>query len=130
MRQEVHLSVHRGTAPPGLAEHCGVPRTLERADNYGWTRRILAHLEDVTRFVYGAQTRSPGAWDALKGYLDAWRQERPQAFDPIWYSGDETVEFPEMWFANDCHGTLMSIICGEHGLPTIRSGWPAVLRHM
>ncbi|KAH8174953.1 fungal specific transcription factor domain-containing protein [Sarocladium implicatum] len=113
MRQEVHLSVHTGTAPPRLAEHCGVPRTLERTDNYAWTRRILAHLEDVTRFVYGSQTRSPEAWDTLKGYLDDWRQKRPQAFDPVWHSGDESVEFPEMWFANDCHvaGQQYSDIC-------------------
>lgn len=105
MRQEISLAVHTGIAPPRLAEHCGVPRTLASTyDDFVWTRRILAHAEDVTRFVYGTQVRSPEAWDVLHEYLEDWRRCRSRSFEPIWRSGNEAVEFPEMWFANDYHG--------------------------
>jgi hypothetical protein len=104
MRQEIGLAAHTGTTPPPLADHCRVPRTLERAKEYIWTWRILAHTEDVLRFVYGQKPLSHETWDELHDYLTGWRKTRPTSFDPIWKSGDESIEFPEMWFANDYHG--------------------------
>jgi hypothetical protein len=90
--------------PPPLVDHCRVPRTTEEADDYVWARRILAHVGDVARFVYGPRDRTIDRWDELSSYLDAWQSHRPTNFDPIWKSTDSMDEFPEMWFANDCHG--------------------------
>lgn len=48
-------------------------------------------------------------WDALTLYLDQWLERRPHPFDPIWQSGDEDYGFPEMWYANDCHGRSIEV---------------------
>ncbi|KAL2210964.1 hypothetical protein CC79DRAFT_1366338 [Sarocladium strictum] len=113
MRQETGLAAYTGTAPPSLAAHCGVPRTLGAAKDYIWMWRLLAHTEHVLRYVYGEDSSSTKTWDSLHEYLQGWRERRPTSFDPIWKAGDEAVEFPEMWFANDYHvaGQQYADIC-------------------
>jgi hypothetical protein len=71
--------------------------------------RLLAHTEHVLRYVYGEDSSSTKTWDSLHEYLQGWRKRRPTSFDPIWKAGDEAVEFPEMWFANDYHGRCSRI---------------------
>ncbi|CAH0058641.1 unnamed protein product [Clonostachys solani] len=114
IRQEIFICFKARKVPPPLSQYLDDgSRTIDPADDFTWTRRIVAHTEDVLTFAYGSQSRSKERWAELKAYLDSWDQHRPSSFDAIWSSGDGEGGFPEMWFANDCHvsGQQYSDIC-------------------
>lgn len=88
-------------------EYCNIDRTLEPTDDWTWTFRIIAHTADTLTYCNGDGPKTLGQWKELWEYLGRWEKAIPPSFRPIFEedAGPENAKlFPELWFANDCHG--------------------------
>jgi hypothetical protein len=60
-------------------------RSLEPATDAMWATRTIAHLGDVSNFVFGEDRNSIARYNQLMDENKAWNQCRPDSFDPYFY---------------------------------------------
>ncbi|EUC42806.1 hypothetical protein COCMIDRAFT_39161 [Bipolaris oryzae ATCC 44560] len=60
-------------------------RSLEPATDSMWATRTIAHLGDVSNFVFGEDRNSIARYNQLMDENKAWNQCRPDSFDPYYF---------------------------------------------
>ncbi|KAL3421698.1 hypothetical protein PVAG01_05854 [Phlyctema vagabunda] len=106
LRQEIHIAFMTNRPPPPLTEYCGIEHSIDAADDWTWTKRVVAHTAEILTYCNGDGYKHSERWKELWAYLDAWEAAIPPSFNPIYEEGiDHCKEqiFPTLWFANDCH---------------------------
>jgi hypothetical protein len=107
LRQDIHTSFNRQEAVMSLLDALIVDKTMTPANDWVWQDRMLVHLGEILRFCFGASDRSVPTWNQLTDYSSQWWNNRPASFTPVYYQDpDGDNVFPEIWLANECHGTL------------------------
>lgn len=76
-----------------------------------WANTMTWICATVVHFCFGSNYPEPLArmhkWRELYDAVESWRKNRPDTFDPIWYSDPvpgNSNPFPEIWFTADWHG--------------------------
>lgn len=90
-------------------------KSLEPADDFVWTNRILVWCADVLKFCYGSDPATVGSsvpsapglerWNTLKAFEQSWNSLQPACFKPLYYQEADPAQgkyFPELWHMNDC----------------------------
>lgn len=107
LRQEIHIAYLMNRPPHPFVQYCNIDRTLDPTDDWMWTWRMLAHTADILTYCNGGGSKSQERWRELVECLEVWEDAVPASFRPF-YEEDRDEEngktFPELLFANDCHG--------------------------
>lgn len=90
-----------------------LPALAVPGDDASWGNQILWLSARIMQWTT-SPIRTPDEWQYLSNLVDEWERKRPAAFDTILYKGalHNTGYFPELWFADPCHGTF--IWCAAH----------------
>jgi hypothetical protein len=112
LRQDVHIAFVTNRAPSIPVEYYDIDRTLDSADDWTWAWRVIAHVSDTLAYCNGDGMKSLGQWRTLMEYLDTWERMIPLSFRPFFENERNPRDgklFPELLFANDCHGNYSSL---------------------
>lgn len=108
-------------------------RSLEAASDSIWATRTIAHLGDVSNFVFGEGRHSISRYSQLMDENRSWKTRRPDSFDPFFYRHDRDGSgrmFPDIRFHEKSHvmgmqyNTLAHMLLVVHD-PTIPQLGPA-----
>ncbi|CAO2648601.1 Nn.00g078680.m01.CDS01 [Neocucurbitaria sp. VM-36] len=108
-------------------------RSLEPANDSIWATRTIAHLGDVSNFVFGEGRHSVAKYSQLMNENKSWRTSRPDSFDPFFFHQDRNgsgCNFPDIRFHEKSHvmgtqyNTLAHMLLIVHD-PTIPQLGPA-----
>ncbi|KAH9867616.1 hypothetical protein IAQ61_008210 [Plenodomus lingam] len=108
-------------------------RSFEPATDSVWATRTIAHLGDVSNFVFGEGRHSVARYNQLMEENTTWRNCRPSSFDPFFYRRDRDgsgKNFPDIRFHQKSHvmgtqyNTLAHMLLAVHD-PTIPQIGPA-----
>jgi hypothetical protein len=110
-------------------------RSFEPADDSIWATRTIAHLGDVCNFAFGEDRHSIIRYNQLVEENRSWRVQRPDSFDPFFYSLDRDGSgrcFPDIRFHEKTHGECLfhrtfldqDSQISSHGTPVQYSGAP------
>ncbi|KAF2854994.1 hypothetical protein T440DRAFT_486026 [Plenodomus tracheiphilus IPT5] len=108
-------------------------RSFEPANDSVWATRTIAHLGDVSNFVFGEGRHSIARYNQLMEENTSWRTCRPQSFDPFFFRRDRDGSgrnFPDIRFHEKSHvmgtqyNTLAHMLLAVHD-PTIPQLGPA-----
>ncbi|KAF2031633.1 hypothetical protein EK21DRAFT_31974, partial [Setomelanomma holmii] len=108
-------------------------RSLEPAIDSVWATRTIAHLGDVSNFVFGEGRYSINRYSQLTDENRSWKSRRPDSFDPFFYRQDRDGSgrnFPDIRFHEKSHVMGMQYNTLAHMLlvvydPTIPQLGPA-----
>ncbi|KAH7392799.1 hypothetical protein BKA66DRAFT_438942 [Pyrenochaeta sp. MPI-SDFR-AT-0127] len=108
-------------------------RSLEPANDSVWATRTIAHLGDVSNFVFGEERHSIARYSQLMDENKSWTTCRPDSFDPFFFSRDRDGSgrnFPDIRFHEKSHVMGTQYITLAHMLlvvhdPTIPQLGPA-----
>lgn len=81
-------------------------RSLEVANDSTWATRTIAHLGDVGNFAFGEGRHSISRYSQLMDENKAWRERRPESFDPFYYRQDRDGSgrnFPDIRYHEKYH---------------------------
>ncbi|KAF1844633.1 uncharacterized protein K460DRAFT_95343 [Cucurbitaria berberidis CBS 394.84] len=81
-------------------------RSLEPANDSIWATRTIAHLGDVSNFVFGEGRHSLAKYNQLMDENKSWRTYRPDSFDPFFFRQDpdgSSRNFPDIRFHEKSH---------------------------
>jgi hypothetical protein len=81
-------------------------RSLEPANDSVWATRTIAHLGDVSNFVFGEGRHSVARYNQLLNENTSWRACRPDSFDPFFFRQDRDGSgrnFPDIRFHEKSH---------------------------
>ena len=81
-------------------------RSLEPANDSIWATRTIAHLGDVSNFVFGEGRHSIAKYCQLMDENKSWRACRPDSFDPFFFRQDRDNNgrsFPDIRFHEKSH---------------------------
>jgi hypothetical protein len=74
---------------------------------------MIAHASDTLEYCNGDGWKSLEHWRELMDYIDTWERMIPSSFKPF-FEGESDPRsgkmFPELLFANDCHGKDLSVV--------------------
>jgi hypothetical protein len=116
--------------PPKLVEYCGIDRSFEPTDDWMWTYRMIAQTADNLTYCNGDGPKTLEQWTQLWEFLERWEKALPPSFRPMFEESESPENgklFPEMWFANDCHGKSRSYCMIWL---TFRSRWASLPRYL
>ncbi|KAH7089532.1 hypothetical protein FB567DRAFT_439127 [Paraphoma chrysanthemicola] len=108
-------------------------RSLEPANDSIWATRTIAHLGDVSNFVFGDGRHSISRYNQLMDENSSWKTRRPDSFEPFFYRQDRDGSgslFPDIRFHEKSHvmgmqyNTLAHMLLAAHD-PTIPQLGPA-----
>lgn len=108
-------------------------RSLEPASDSIWATRTIAHLGDVSNFVFGEGRHGIARYNQLMAENKAWQTSRPESFDPFFYQPDRDGSgrnFPDIRLHEKSHvmgvqyNTLAHMLLVVHD-PTIPQLGPA-----
>lgn len=108
-------------------------RSFEPANDSVWATRTIAHLGDVSNFVFGEERHSVARYNQLMEENTSWRTCRPSSFDPFFFRSDRDGSgrnFPDIRFHEKSHvmgtqyNTLAHMLLTVHN-PTIPQLGPA-----
>ncbi|KAI4654727.1 uncharacterized protein J4E78_006904 [Alternaria triticimaculans] len=90
-------------------------RSLEPANDSIWATRTIAHLGDVSNFVFGEGRNSIARYNQLMDENRSWTQCRPDSFDPYYFRQDRDGSgrnFPDIRFHQKTHvmGTQYNLL--------------------
>lgn len=74
---------------------------------------MIAHTADTLTYCNGDGSKSLESWNEMMQYLDSWASVVPPSFRPFYEEASESENgklFPQLLFANDCHGKLLFLI--------------------
>ncbi|KNG51141.1 putative Zn(II)2Cys6 transcription factor (Eurofung) [Stemphylium lycopersici] len=74
-------------------------RSLEPATDSMWATRTIAHLGDVSNFVFGEERNSVARYNQLMDENKSWNQCRPDSFDPYYFRQNQDCSgnnFPDI----------------------------------
>lgn len=111
LRQEVHIAFMSNQPACLLVPYCDIDRTLNATDDWTWAWRMIAHCSDTLMYCNGAGPKTLERWQELWTYLEDWQHALPESFRPFWEQSADSAQgrwVPEVMFANDCHGMLLS----------------------
>jgi hypothetical protein len=103
-RQELWISLM--TQRPFKLHIFPADRSLEPANDSIWATRTIAHLADVSNFVFGEDRHSIVRYNQLMDENKSWAQCRPDSFDPFYFRQDRDGSgrnFPDMRFHQKTH---------------------------
>ncbi|KUJ15931.1 uncharacterized protein LY89DRAFT_99269 [Mollisia scopiformis] len=107
LRQEVIISFMTRKPIATIAQFCDIDPSLEPADDWTWTYRIIACLADCLNLCYGEKRADAvEEYGRLSEYVAGWARQYPPTFRPIGSSKSKngrTDTLPQIWFLNDCH---------------------------
>ena len=108
LRQEIHIAfMTNRPLPTFLVNYGDIDRTFAPADDWVWTYRLIAHTADTLNYCNGSGPKTPSQWEQLWEYLKIWEEVVPPSFQPMFEEDADAASgkiFPDIWFANDCHG--------------------------
>lgn len=81
-------------------------RSTGPADDSVWATRTIAHLGDVCNFAFGDERHSISRYRQLMNENQAWKEQRPNTFDPFFYHQDGDSgrsNFPDIRFHEKTH---------------------------
>jgi hypothetical protein len=110
LRQEVHIAFVTNRPTDPWAEYGHIDRTFDPTDDWTWTWRMIAHTADTLTYCNGDGSKSLESWNEMMEYLDSWATVVPPSFRPFYEEASEPRNgklFPQLLFANDCHGKLI-----------------------
>jgi hypothetical protein len=103
-RQELWISLM--TQRPFKLHIFPAARSLEPANDSIWATRTIAHLADVSNFVFGEDRHSIFRYNQLMDENKSWTQCRPDSFDPFYFRQDRDGSgrnFPDIRFHQKTH---------------------------
>jgi hypothetical protein len=113
VRSELHVAFvnqQELTLPSYL---CNIDRSLGDTDDDTWAWRIILHYRDCLAYSLGPSNTNK--FDELSRYSKQWFKEKAETFEPtLLEEADEHQGrwFPEIWYLEDCHGTLPRLLLG------------------
>ncbi|KAK9318765.1 hypothetical protein V1517DRAFT_334672 [Lipomyces orientalis] len=107
LRQDIFVAFMTSTTVPPLPEDCDIDRSLDVADDWVWTLRMIIHTADVVNYCNGDEPKTVANWEALMTYTEKWRELQPISFMPLFYLPEDSTNldrmFPTIRLLNDCH---------------------------
>ncbi|KAF2179015.1 hypothetical protein K469DRAFT_320908 [Zopfia rhizophila CBS 207.26] len=130
-RQELWISLM--TQRPFQLHIFPADRSMEPASDSIWATRTIGHVGDVCNFAFGEERHSVSRYNQLIEENSAWRDRRPDSFEPFFYRQDRDGSgrnFPDIRFHENWHvmgkqyNTLAHVLLVVHD-PTIPQLGPA-----
>lgn len=102
LQQEIHMAILTQKPIPREFVFEQAASILSTADDWNWTKRIIAHCAATINYCFGDYDRNDENFEKLTDYANSWMARKPACFRPEFYQESHVDEnFPQIVMLSD-----------------------------